>query len=210
MSRNAKSTGFRQRVIQRTHLGNITNVGNLWPDLRDREKVARYYLNYLMHEFCFTGILTRDQKESFLTAIRGFGIIPEEVIDYRLSCLKGEDSGPPPPAVFDYPPPHWGSRGVKGGYFPRWTYPPILPGTTTRKKDWKLEDYRNERRDELKHTVKTFNERIISYEDHGRALYPEYAFVTESDKSYVEFLKNILRDRSKRDRVKARRARKAA
>jgi hypothetical protein len=210
-------TRKKAKLVRRTPIGDI--VRSEWGDLRlrlprDRESFERCHQNGRMHELIFANERYFGTPHNALfRQLRVLHLIPKEVIDYRIKCLKGKAPAKVPAIVYEYPPPHRGSPDVPGSWAsPWWTYSWILPGGTAetmkhRKVDPK--DYVREKIEEIKSSIEHGTEHIESYERCGRRTHPEYAFITDRRRERVESLKAILREKLREERAKPHR-RKAA
>lgn len=211
----------KARLVRRTPIGNIYH--SIWGDLRmedprDHERAERCGQNSLMHDMIFANERYFGSPHAFLfKKLRTLHLIPKEVIEYRIKCLKGKAPSKVPAIVYEYPPRHNGAPGYPACMFsPLWTYPWILPGDTAevrakRWSKWGPEDYKKEKPEEIKDRIKNVTKHIESYEKCGRKTHPEYAYITDHRKEHLEFLKCVLRDKLREGRAKRRaKLRKAA
>ena len=177
----------------------------------------RDYLGFLVHEFSTTPFLTLDQKVSLIEAIQSLAVLEDEMTTYRLRCLKGEDPGPAPPAVFDPSLSSFagGIRYAVGcALGADWLDSRMMSGgrtaeETARRMEKELSEQEAELREAPIHELKGFadakDEMAESYVKAGwDRLYPEYAPIIEWYREEGRRLRAMRTEEMAKRRAKSR------
>jgi hypothetical protein len=168
-------------------------------DRMEKEWEKRNYFSVLMHEFILNEWFPFQEKIRLVEMIRRMDVLPAEVVDYRLRCLKGEDPGAPPDSIFDYKPTSWFNFS-----YPRWTS--IIRGRDVGRTPEEVIAGRSRTPSRLGYSpasdlrgfIGASKDMMRSYFESGAdRLYPEYASIWEAEKIGIREMQESIDRRAK-------------
>jgi hypothetical protein len=166
------------------------------------------YFRELMHEFITSDRFPLQEKIAAVEMFRRMDVLPEEVVDYRLRCLKGEDPGNPPDFIFNYGP----TPGFINYRRPAWTQILTLysysegreigltPDEVIGKRIVRPDEYQlnGVTARDLRGYMEAGKEMIRSYFETGaNKYYPEYAPIWEAEKVKIREMQEYIDRRAK-------------